>query len=232
MKNILIAGTGYLGESIAYNFLSKGFHVTVNSRNEKKLKDIKDKLSNYGSIDYIAMELNDKETCENLIDEMHKRHGNIFSLIVSVGGFLEDSIESPIGLDDMINNHLKIPIYLASASIKYMEPGSSLMFISNSTANTKNNLKTFSYTISKYALNKAVKIAAANLINKGIRVNAVAPEYIIESFGINRDYHGMHKYGKPETPVEDISNVVYSIIAEHDWINGEIIAIDGGHSLL
>ncbi|AAT43575.1 SDR family oxidoreductase [Picrophilus oshimae] len=232
MRNVLIAGTGYLGESMAYDFLRHGFHVTVNSRNEKKLDDIKNRLSAYGSIDHIAMELKDMESCKNLMDEMHKRHGSIFGLIVSVGGYVEDSIEDPSGLDVMINNHLKIPVYLASAALKYMDHGSSIMFISNSTADRKSNLRTFSYTISKYALNKAVKIAAVNLINKGIRVNAVAPEYIIESFEPNRDYHAMHKYGKPETPVEDISRVVYDIMAENDWINGEIIAVDGGHSLL
>ena len=37
---------------------------------------------------------------------------------IMVGGFVEDSIEGLEGLDQMILNHLKIPLYLSKYAVK------------------------------------------------------------------------------------------------------------------
>jgi 3-oxoacyl-[acyl-carrier protein] reductase len=149
-----------------------------------------------------------------------------------VGGFVEDSIENLDGLESMILNHLKIPIYLTKHAIKYMNYGSTIIFVSNSSISVKNKPNLLSYSISKYALEKAAKIIAVELQEKGIRVNIVAPEYIIQNFQIGRDYTKMRKYGDMETPPEDISNVITFLVdGKSSWINGAVIPVDGGHSL-
>ena len=109
---------------------------------------------------------------------------------------------------------------------------SSIIFIGNSSISTKNKTNLLSYSISKYALEKAAKTMAVELLQKGVRVNVIAPEYIKQSFEIGRDYSKMRKYGDLETPPEDISNVIdYLIEGKSSWINGAVIPVDGGHSL-
>jgi 3-oxoacyl-[acyl-carrier protein] reductase len=231
-KNILIAGAGLLGKSLTYALLLKHDHVIINSRNSNKLKEIASEYSIYGKIDYIAKELNNEESCMALINESLEIAKPLNSLVVMVGGFVEDNIEDLKGLDLMIMNHLKIPLYLAKYAIKNMEYGSSIIFISNSSVSARNSANLLSYSISKYALEKAAKIMGAELLNKGIRINVVAPEYIKQSFEIGRDYTRMRRYGDLETPPEDISNVItYLIDGDSTWINGAVIPVDGGHSL-
>ncbi|WP_337860771.1 SDR family oxidoreductase [Ferroplasma sp.] len=231
-KNILIAGTGSLGRSLSYNLLLNHNHVVINSRNNEKLKQIVSEYSIYGKIDYIAKELNDEKSCEALIEESIYSLKSLNALVIMVGGFIEDNIEDLKGLDQMLLNHLKIPLYLAKYAVKHMEYGSSIIFISNSSVSTKNKTHLLSYTISKSALEKAAKIMASELLNRGIRVNVVAPEYIKQCFEIGRDYSKMRKYGDLETPPEDISNVItYLIDGNSSWINGAVIPVDGGHSL-
>jgi len=231
-KNILIAGTGELGKSLSYDLLLQNNHVIINSRDGGKLKEIVSEFSIYGKIDYIAMELKDEESCKNLVVKAAESIKHIDSLIVMVGGFIEDSIENLDGLDSMITNHLKIPLYLSKYALEHMVYGSSIIFVSNSSISIKNKTNLLSYSISKYALEKSAKIMAAELLEKGIRVNVVAPEYIKQSFEIGRNYIKMRKYGDLKTPPEDISDLIdYLIEGKSSWINGAIIPVDGGHSL-
>ncbi len=110
--------------------------------------------------------------------------------------------------------------------------GSSIIFVSNSSSSVKNKPNLLSYSISKYALEKAARIMALELQSKGIRINVVAPEYIIQNFQIGRDYMKLRKCGDLETPPEDISSVITFLIdGKSSWINGTVIPVDGGHSL-
>jgi 3-oxoacyl-[acyl-carrier protein] reductase len=231
-KNILIAGIGQLGKALSYDLLLNNNHVIINSRNPEKLKEIVSEYSMYGKINYVAMDLIDEESCKKLVDEVSKLVKNIDSLVIMVGGFVEDTIEELDGLDQMITNHLKIPLYLSKHAINHMPYGSSIIFLSNSSISTKNKTNLLSYSISKYALEKAAKIMSVELLEKGVKVNVVAPEYIKQSFEIGRDYQKMRRYGDLETPPEDISNVIdYLIDGKSSWINGAVIPVDGGHSL-
>ncbi len=73
---------------------------------------------------------------------------------------------------------------------------------------------------------------AAELITRNIRVNAVASEYIYQTFEPDRDYTRMRKLGDLPTPPEDISEVIYFLADENSWINGAVIPVDGDHSLI
>lgn len=231
-KNILLAGTGELGKALAYDLLLAGNRILINSRNNEKLEKIVSEYSVYGNIQYVARELKDEQSCNDLVEESLDKLKSIDSMVVMVGGFVEDTIENLDGLGPMILNHLQIPLYLAKHAIKHMGYGSSIIFVSNSSSSVKNKPNLLSYSISKYALEKAAKIMALELLERGITVNVVAPEYIIQNFTIGRDYTKKRKYGDLETPPEDISRVITFLIDEKSsWINGAVIPVDGGHSL-
>ncbi len=231
-KNILLAGTGELGKALTYDLLINGNTVIINSRNREKLEKIVSEYSMYGKVNYIVEELKDEQSCKNLITKSLETFKSIDSLVVMVGGFVEDTIENLDGLDSMILNHLKIPMYMAKHAINHMGYGSSIIFVSNSSSSVKNKPNLLSYSISKYALEKAARIMALELQSKGIRINVVAPEYIIQNFQIGRDYMKLRKCGDLETPPEDISSVITFLIdGKSSWINGTVIPVDGGHSL-
>ena len=111
-KNILLAGTGELGKALTYDLLINGNTVILNSRNREKLEKIVSEYSMYGKVNYIVEELKDEQSCKNLITKSLETFKSIDSLVVMVGGFVEDTIENLDGLDSMILNHLKIPMYM------------------------------------------------------------------------------------------------------------------------
>ncbi|WP_157438769.1 SDR family oxidoreductase, partial [Acidiplasma aeolicum] len=226
-------GTGYLGEATAYEFLKNNYNVIINSRKEDHLLNIKKKLEKYGRIDYIAQELKDDQSCKSLSDKVKNISQNVDALVITIGGYIEDTVEDLSGIDEMFKNHLKIPMLLIKNFLNLLTSGSSIILVSNSDVDNKNRSNLLSYTVIKYALNKSVKIIAAELIKKGVRINAVAPEYIIQSFMPEEDYTKLRTLGDLETPPEDISKVIYFLCSpDGSWVNGAIIPVDGGHSLI
>ncbi len=59
------------------------------------------------------MDISNEESCRDLMDKASKIFENIDSIVVMVGGYIEDDVNTLSGLDEMINNHLKIPLYLS-----------------------------------------------------------------------------------------------------------------------
>jgi meso-butanediol dehydrogenase / (S,S)-butanediol dehydrogenase / diacetyl reductase len=91
------------------------------------------------------------------------------------------------------------------------------------------------YGTSKGALIHLTKQQAVELGNAGIRVNAVAPgpvdtemAKLVHSVAIRSDYHDvipLNRYGT----VEEIANAtVFLCSAEASYINGQVLAADGG----
>ncbi|EQD59412.1 3-ketoacyl-(acyl-carrier-protein) reductase, partial [mine drainage metagenome] len=84
--------------------------------------------------------------------------------------------------------------------------------------------------LEKNSLNKLVELAAAQLLNKDIRVNAVAPSSIENVFAPGRDWRSTRKIGSLLTPPEDIAEVVKFLCSpESEWIDGVVIPLDGGN---
>jgi NAD(P)-dependent dehydrogenase (short-subunit alcohol dehydrogenase family) len=92
------------------------------------------------------------------------------------------------------------------------------------------------YCASKAAGVMLTKVMAMELAAYGIRVNAVAPGLIqVENMSLNPAYMtstlGQIPVGRLGTP-EDVAEVVYQLAATRtDYLNGAVIAVDGGLSL-
>lgn len=90
------------------------------------------------------------------------------------------------------------------------------------------------YTTSKAALEMVTKASALELGPEGIRVNAVAPGFVVVESELNRlsdDYvakvsvNPLGRKGRPE----DISRAaLWLASADAEWITGEILRVDGG----
>ncbi|MEM0370786.1 MAG: SDR family oxidoreductase [Pyrobaculum sp.] len=83
------------------------------------------------------------------------------------------------------------------------------------------------YLTSKAALAKAVEALAADLIDREIRVNGVAPG------GMSKELEGLPKLGAPAAPPEAVARVIIWLLTdEAAWVNGAVIPVDGGRRLV
>lgn len=228
--NAIIAGTGGLGKAIAHRLLTGGHSVVVNSRNEDKLKTQVEELGKFGKIDKFCADLSERSHIDELFRFSTEKFGEVTALVITVGGYFEDSIENPEHLREMIQNHVEIPTHIINAASKWMHGGSSIVLVSSIQSLFTTNWNAFSYTLGKTALNRIVENSAANLLKAGIRVNAVAPSVISRDYTPGREWRKTRKLGDLVTPPEDIATVVSFLIGkDSEWIDGVTIPLDGGH---
>lgn len=233
-KKILIVGVSEgLGYALAYFLLREGAHVIVNARSKDKLEKIKKSLESMGKIDYIAGEVKDLETSRKITQRASEIFGGNFDgLIVAIGGYEEDDINSLKGLDEMLNNHVKYPLYIVSSAINYLNRGSTIVLVSAIRGIDKALPSQLSYSIAKAGTAKAVEVLASELLDREIRVVGVAPSWIYGNFEPGRNWKNLRKLGDPKAPPEDFARVIVWLLSdEAEWVNGVIIPVDGGARL-
>ncbi|MCI2415302.1 MAG: SDR family NAD(P)-dependent oxidoreductase [Candidatus Aramenus sp.] len=233
-ENVLVIGVSKgLGYALAYFLVREGANVIVNSGNVEKLKEITNTLSKYGNVKYVDGRIVDKESARNVIERAYKEFGNLDGLAVLIGGYVEDDVHSLKGLDEMINNHIKYPLYVASEAVRFMNPGSAIVLVSAIRGIDKALPNQLSYSIAKAGLAKAVEVLATELVKKEIRVVGIAPSWIDGEFEPDRNWRKLRKLGDPKAPPEDFARVIVWLMTEESqWVNGVVIPVDGGARLL
>lgn len=228
-KRVLIVGVSKgLGYALAYFLLNEGASVIINSRNEEKLREIKKSLESLGDINYVAGDVSTLESAKDVI----KRAGEFTDLVISVGGYVEDTVEDLSGLEEMIKNHIKIPLYVVNASLPKLKEGSTIVLVSALRGIYTAYPNQLSYGIGKAGLAKEVEILASELLSKQIRVVGIAPSYIDGDFVPNRDWKKLRKLGDEKAPPEDFARVIVWLLTdEAEFVNGVVIPVDGGFRL-
>lgn len=128
---------------------------------------------------------------------------------------------------------------LVRAAMPHLKPGAAIVATSSITG-LEGSPKLLDYSATKGAINAFTKTLAQNLVEKGIRVNAVAPGPVwtplnpsdqgmspeqVSKFGANKPYK------RPAQPEEIAPAYVFlASDADSSFITGEIIAALGGET--
>jgi NAD(P)-dependent dehydrogenase (short-subunit alcohol dehydrogenase family) len=127
--------------------------------------------------------------------------------------------------------------YMAKAAIQHMKPGSAIVNTSSETG-LEGNKKLLDYAATKGAINAFSKSLAQNLVDKGIRVNAVAPGPVWTPLNVaDKPAEEVGKHGE-DTPLgrpaqpEEVAPAYVFFAAEacSSYITGEVLAIMGGET--
>ena len=92
------------------------------------------------------------------------------------------------------------------------------------------------YSASKLALVSLTMTLAANLGPQGVNVNAIAPGFVVDEAGLRalpegnfRDSLTSSVPGKKEGRPEDLVGTLLLLASPAgDWINGQVLSVDGG----
>ena len=92
------------------------------------------------------------------------------------------------------------------------------------------------YAVSKAAVNHLTRLLAKALAPE-IRVNAVAPGLVVDTpwnqhwiHEARRVWEAVNPLGRAAVPADVVATVMHLLTA--DYITGEVVVVDGGHSLL
>lgn len=231
-KTILVVGVGPgLGSATVYFLLKEGANVVMASRTKEKLDDIKNELSKYGKLDYVAGDPSTQAGADSLFRDLSSKVTKIDGIAILAGGYASTPIETfkESDLELLVNSNMKAPLNTMRAAIPYLNSNSSVVMVSSILGLYLASPTNVGYSMVKGAVAKAAEVLSRELLDKGIRVNAVAPGSMNHDFEPDRDWKKLRKLGDPACPPEDVAKVIAWLLSdESEWVNGSVIPVTGG----
>jgi NAD(P)-dependent dehydrogenase (short-subunit alcohol dehydrogenase family) len=244
-KTIITGGDSGIGRAVALAFAREGADVLI-SYLETEEEDARETVRLVEEAGRRAVtvpgDLREEAVCRQVVDTAVREFGRI-DVLVSNAAFQMSQDEGILGIDtEQFDRVMKTNIYalfwLAKAAIPHMSEGSSII--------TTSSIQAFSpsphlldYATTKAAIVNFTKGLAAQLIEKGIRVNSVAPgpvwtplipatmdEEKVESFGAQAPI------GRAAQPAELAPAYVFLASQEAGYITADVIAVTGGSPIV
>jgi NAD(P)-dependent dehydrogenase (short-subunit alcohol dehydrogenase family) len=239
MPRVLITGSARrIGAALARALAADGWHVVAHyHRSAGEAQALAAEITAAGgACDTIQADLAERAGIAALIPRCVQRFGKLDALINNASSFRYDTLQT---MDDAswqshLGPNLEAPVFLAQAFAAALEgrPGNIINMLDHKV--TALNPDFFSYTIAKIAAAGATRLLAQALGPQGVRVNGIAPGITLLSgkqteAGFRRAWSAP-PLGRSSTP-EELAAVCQFILATPS-LNGQILVLDGGDSLL
>lgn len=245
-KNVIITGgANGIGKGIAFCFAQQGDTVIVADKDEKAGSRLIDdwKSINNTQIYFYKVDLCDDDNVLEFMKLVKGKFGSIDIVVCNAGIQIRDwAIDFSMQQYDMLMNlNLRAYYLCAKTAAKYMkeqEDGGNIICIS-SVNGEKYHSKRSPYNISKAAINGLVGTLAVEWGRYNIRINAVAPGYVITDLmqsgieeGLINEKEIMSVIPlKRYITVEEVGNTVCFLASDKaSGITGQVINVDGGWS--
>lgn len=237
----LITGASQrLGKEMAICLAKKGFDLVIHYNKSQAqatqlLQELKQNYKINGAI--IDGDLSDKSSAKKIANFMFENYPN-WNLLINNSSifnkskFLDDLDEE---FENNLAIHLTSPLYLShffakNVIAKKIKNAQIINMLDKNIART--DTAYFYYLLSKKFLAEFTKMLALE-IAPHIRVNGIAPGYVALETIVSTEYAEKIITKIPLQKICDIKNIVQTLefLLENDFINGQILSIDGGASL-
>jgi len=246
---LVTGGSRGLGKDIAINLAKKGLNVILTYKSQKEeAENVVKQIEQIGG-SALALQLNVSDTSgfeefEKTLSAKLASHFNTdkIDFLINNAGFIHYAPFAQIIEDQFIemeNVHLKGPLFLTQKLLPLFNANGGIVNVS--TGLTRFATPGFAaYAAFKGAMETLTKYQAAELGDRKIRVNIVAPGAIETDImgGAVRDNAEMNKHIASQTALgrvglpQDIGGVVAFLCTdEASWINAQRIEISGGANL-
>lgn len=228
------AGSG-IGKGAALAFAREGARVFAWDLNHDLLESVKSESR--GAVKGQAVDVTNRQQIQAAVDEIMKTDGRIDVLVNNAGitadAMLHKMEESQ--WDRVINVNLKGVFNCSQIVAKIMRDQSSGSIINTSSVvGVYGNIGQTNYAATKAGLIGMTKTMAKELGMKNIRVNAVAPGFIVTDMTARMPEKVLEMM-KDKAPlkrlgtIEDVANC-YLFLASNDstFVTGQVLGVDGG----
>ena len=239
MKVAVVTGAARgIGLAISKKFLEEGYRIAILDIDQKTLSQTMKQDFDTNNVLGLECDVSEPDQVDQAVNLVVEEFGRIDVLVNNAGiaefkPMLETTYEE---WSRILAVNLNGPFICtqACAPIMLKNEGGSIVNIASISGLRASTLR-IAYGTSKAALMHLTKQQAAELGNKGVRVNAIAPGPVdtamakkVHTADIRSDYHDvipLNRYGLEE----EIADAVWFLCSDSaSYINGQIIAADGG----
>jgi len=236
---VVTGGNSGIGLATAKRLQQEGAKVAISGRSKKTLDEAVKTIGN--GVVAIQADVAKLADLEKIYAEVSTKLGKIDVLFVNAGvaKFAPLAETSESTYDEQFDINIKGAYFTIQKALPLLNDGASII-LNTSVASIKGNAWTSAYSATKAALRSLARTAAAELVERGIRVNAVAPGPIetpifgrtgLPQQAIDEwakqvlEKVPMKRFGQPE---EVAATVAFLASQDASYITGVEINVDGG----
>lgn len=233
---IVTGGNRGLGFEIAKKCIEEKAEVIIIGRNESSLKNISELLG----CEYAVCDISNIKSVEKFFENIGKYfNGNKVDCLINNAGVYAFNVNNFHDVnekiwDDLFNVNLKGSYFMTKYFVEYLEKQNvdkgNIVVVSSERAIAADDTP---YGITKAGVNSFVKGFAINIIEKGYRINGVAPSVMATDMGLYKKDDNLYSEslrGKRIFLPEEIAEVVIFLLSDISGsISGEIIACNQGN---
>ena len=242
---LITGGDSGIGRAVALLYAREGAQVAISYLPEEQSDADETRKAVEavgGNCLPVAGDLTDAAFCDQLVEQVVQHFGKLDVLVANAGHQNRKKTLQEV-TDDEFDRTFKTNIYsyfrLARAALRHMKPGSAIIATSSETGILGSKLLP-DYSATKGAINAFTKTLAMNVLDRHIRVNAVAPGPVwtplnpsdagetpeqVAQFGADSPM------GRPAQPEELAPAYVFlASNADSSYITGTVLQVMGGET--
>jgi NAD(P)-dependent dehydrogenase (short-subunit alcohol dehydrogenase family) len=244
-RALITGGDSGIGRAVAVLYAREGADIAINylPEEQRDAEETKRAVEREGRRCLLLPgDLTSATFCKELVERTVKELGGLDILVSNAAHQNRKSIEDleDEELERTFQTNIFAYVRLTKAAIPHLKPGSAIIATSSETG-FEGNTKLPDYSATKGAINQFTKVAAKQLLEKGIRVNAVAPGPVwtplnpadegnppeaVAKMGQNTPL------GRPAQPEELAPAYVFlASNADSSYITGIVLPVMGGETI-